>query len=606
MSVKKRTPIVFYGGTPTNPGQSTPYVQGIRPLDVHKTLSTATPDQLSFLMQSSCALWAQYGGIEVDQRVFDFDHHRYLLPIYMCDSKIMAWMKSAQMGATIYEVMRLLWFCRYHPIKAALFFPTADGVTKLAKDRLNPMIQSNKELRDNLSDGDALGLKHIKNIHGKQSSLYMLYLGGTASKDSVPLDILGFDEVRLCNPADIDQAIERVSHSTYKYQMYVSTSGFPGSDIAARFERGNQQYWHVRCNCTSGFIPSECFPECIIETKKKEVFLRCPTCKYIVTDPQNGAYVAHNPGADFPSFHISQFISRFIEPKEIWDSYMTTTNKKEFYNAKLGKPFVDAANVPITDTVLESCVNTDLHWLAKNPDRSTKRNCAMGVDQHGGNVYVTIMRRAKDGKKQIVHIEIVDSINPIYFQGGKPVSPFKRIYELMREFDVGMCVIDAMPNYNEAAQLARDFPGRVFIAWYQGEHQKDMIMWHDRIKAKEAIRRGGINIKVKWQVSINRYTAMDFSLSEFVNRNVEMPHPDALTQVIRSDKGFWEAENICRTRFFLHMKSLVRQRTFIGEENIGKSRMEWVYLGRDPHFAHSVLYTQIAMERLKRGAIIAV
>jgi hypothetical protein len=582
-------------------GQAPAFVRGIRPLDPKEQLAKATPQQVQMLLQSNFALWCTYGGIEVDQRPFEFDNHRYLLPIYMETAKEIAWMKSAQMGATIYEVLRLLWFTRYNTCKAALYFPTSDGVTKLAKDRLNPLIMSNEELRASVNQqDDALGLKQIENIHGRKSSLYMLYLGGQASKDSVPLDILAFDEVRLVNSDDIDQALERVSHSTFKYKMYVSTAGYPNLDIHQRFLRGTQKYWHVKCNCTDGFIPSECFPDCCIDTGD-EVYLRCPKCKTRIRDPQNGNYIEHNPGADYPSYHISQFISRFISPKEILQHYHRATNKKEFHNAKLGKPFVDQENVPITDDVLENCVHPDYRWLIRE-QRKQRRNCAMGIDQHGGNIYAVISKRDKDGRKQIVHLEIVDTANPQYWEGGKPTTPFKRAHELMIEFDIGMCVIDALPNYNEAAELARAFPGRVFIAWYGGEGQKDMVLWYDRARMKENIRRGSQKVKVKWQVALNRYTSIDFALSEFVDRNVMMPHPDALVQVVRNKEGRYGAENICRTRFWLHLKSIVRQKTFI-DETTGRYRMEWAQLGRDPHFVHAWNYCNVAIERLKRQAI---
>jgi len=618
---RKRTP--FTGGLPGQPEKATAIAKGITPLDVAETLKNATPEQVKMLMHANFALWAQYSGIEVDQHLFNFDRHRYLLPIYLDKSREMAWMKAAQMGATIYEVLRLLWFCRYHQVKAALYFPTADGVTKLAKDRLNPIIASNTELRENLTDGDALGLKHIRNVYGRISSLYMLYLGGTASKDSVPLDVLGFDEVRLCLEADIDQAIERISHSEHKYKMFVSTAGFPDVDIAARFLRGTQQYWHLKCGCPDGFIPSDCFPACIIDTGKAQkgeppnnyswwekcqhtgVFLRCPRCKYIIKTPQNGQYITHNPGADFPSFHISQLVSDYITPKEIWTSYNTTTNLKEFFNAKLGKPYVDKDNVPITEEVLQSCVNTDVNWLYDAP-RAERRNCAMGIDQHGGNNYVVVMKRGKDGIKKIVHLEIIEAANPRYQENGEEVSPFKRVYELFRHFDVGMCIVDGMPNYNEAAQMTRDFRGRCFVAWYGGETQKDVVVWGDRLKAKEGIKRGSKDIKTKYQVNLNRYTSMDYTLSEFVKRNVEMPHPDRLVQVVRSKDGRWGAEPICRTRYYKHLKALVRQKTKVltaMKEDTGKFRMEWIYLGLDPHFAHATNYANFALERLKRKPI---
>lgn len=950
------------GGNNGNGGSAAPpFLQGIRPLDPAAELAKATPEQISVLAHNSFALWSQFSGIEVDSRPFDFDKHRYLLPIYLDDSHEIAWIKSAQMGATIWEVLRLLWFCRYKTLKAGLYFPTQDGVNNLSKDRLGPIIRSIPELAmavSNAEGTEALNLKQIRNINNRVSSLYMLYLGGTASKDSVPLDVVAFDELRLVEAADVDQALERISHSTYKYKMYVSTAGYPScfagdttvvcrhkhsgsvlpvrmdlllssfeeyqvlsyhrrggnrtcwrdiksvishgekevvrvslwggheivctpdhrfaqldkarrghtfawtpisdvteypkafggvgpaegvlcvnefavkpnsqwnvrpeqdgpydlltyrvvglfiaegtlnksgelqiwqnggdavvpyvvkwakrnglkcrlrkdgvfisltcrqdlkvlfeacgdhaenkripekilqaspkqlkylvrglvdgdghvrpdgtfdyytvsktlvtqlrfvlmrlgvpaglhrrkgkdnvsilgkvcstkdsfvlstgraqlrkkevfpelgqvavksiipagvapvfdievdgnpwfvladsgclvhnSDIHKRFLLGNQLTWHIKCNCVDGFIPSDVFPECVAVTPK-EVYLRCPRCKMRIHDAQNGRYVAHNPGADYSSYHVSQFISKFITVKEIWDHFQRTVNKKEFYNAKLGRPYVDEENMPVTDDMLENCVNPDLRWLY-NEDSRVRKNCAMGVDQHGGNVYVVIIQRGPDGKKRLVHMEVVDQNNPQYWEAGKPISPFKRVHELMREFNVGLCVVDAMPNYNEATDLARAFPARVFVSWYGSEKQKDMVMWSDRLKYKETIKRGSRDIKLKWQCVLNRYNAIDYALSHFAGRELEMPHPDALVQVVRQPDGRYGAENICRTQFWVHMKSIVRQKEVINEQT-GTFRMNWVYLGRDPHFVHALTYACIAVERLKRQAV---
>ena len=86
-----------------------------------------------------------------------------------------------------------------------------------------------------------------------------------------------------------------------------------------------------------------------------------------------------------------------------------------------------------------------------------------------------------------------------------------------------------------------------------------------------------------------------------------MPHPDALIQVVRGiskgNKGRFVSENICRTRFWYHLKSIVRKKSWI-DEDTGRYRMEWQYLGFDPHFVHAWNYCNIAIERLKRKAII--
>ena len=39
---------------------------------------------------------------------------------------------------------------------------------------------------------------------------------------------------------------------------------------------------------------------------------------------------------------------------------MTTDNPKEFWNATLGKPYVDEDNIGVTDDELSGCINTDV------------------------------------------------------------------------------------------------------------------------------------------------------------------------------------------------------------------------------------------------------
>jgi phage terminase large subunit GpA-like protein len=361
----KRTPATEPAPSVFAGGQAPPFVQGIRPLDVADQLKNASPEQVKMLMAARSggfALWSQYSGIEVDNHRFEFDKHRYLLPIYLDMHDEVVLIKAAQMGATVYQLLFLIWWARHHNVKTGMYFPTKDGVGKLSKDRLTPLIQSNRELSSYIKDAaDTIGLKQIENIHGRTSSMYLLYLGGQASKDSVPLDVVVFDEVRLVKSEDIDQALERISHSEYKVKRFMSTAGFPNKDIHARFLRGNQMTWHVKCNCLDGFIPSEVFPECIVDTGK-EVYLRCPRCGMRIHDPQYGNYIAHNPKADVHSYSASQLISKFITPKEIWKSYLETTNKKEFYNAKLGRPYIDTENQPVTEETLQANVNPDIKW----------------------------------------------------------------------------------------------------------------------------------------------------------------------------------------------------------------------------------------------------
>lgn len=502
-------------------------------------------------------------------------------------------MKSAQMGATIFVLLKIFWFALYRNVKCCFFFPTQDGVNLLSKDRLAPIVASNPELVKSVEDTDTIGYKKI----GKKSALYLRHLGGVASKDSTPFDFIAFDEVRLLNAADIDQARERISHSSWKYVMQVSTAGLPHADIHRQFLQGTQNFWHTTCNCPDGVILSEVWPDCVAVTEK-EVYYRCPRCKVRITDPQNGRFIPHNPGAEVSSYHIHQMMSRFISPSEVWRAFQTTQNLKEFYNAKLGKPYVDEENVPVKPDDLVACENSDINW---GPVKSRKSQVAMGVDQMSGNNYVVIAERTPT-KKRIIHYEIIDTMNPQYAEAGKRVTPFKRLYQLMKEFDVDMCIIDAMPNANEAMDFAREFPKRVFVAWYLDSRgtSRDIVQWGDRPKDKQTIKRGGPKIKFKYTAILNRYLSIEFALSEIANRNCEWPTPDRLVQVARGlESGRFEPQPIMRNYFYLHMTKIIRQKTII-DEDVGKYRMEWVNLGLDPHTVHAWNYCNIALERLRR------
>jgi len=920
--------------------------------------ASISPEDLEALKRHNFLLWACTSGIKVDHKPFDIDSHKYLIPMYLDRAQEFVLMKSAQMGATIFVLLKIFWFCLYRSAKACFFFPTQDGVNLLSKDRLTPLVQSNAQLIEAVQDTDTIGYKKI----GKESALYLRHLGGVASKDSTPFDFIAFDEVRLLPAQDIDQAYERISHSIYKMIMHVSTAGYPHADIHRRFLEGTQNYWHTKCNCfplcqkiiarkigslipeavgldelrttytqyealswnlhhkiwqykpitkfhdngvksiieatfrngakvgvtedhpffqhagrkhartkavpigeipiattpaeqqervssvlvareipntgshvgfqkgqtaacqtpwdnltlyaigayvaegswkantwinfaqiegkplrdavlrwaglnnlpvnevesgvdvsitsrpdlirlfeecnkgcqnkrfpsavmlgskdqinvamegylagdghrfirdkdgrgydssrqwsccttsfelkdqlvflglrlgtplyvtyresegkrpawelqynpeshfnkprlgklssegsmstvsiksrepagqahvgcisvadnenfvladsgllvhncPDGVILSDCWPDCVAITDE-EIYYRCPRCKTRINDPQNGRFVQHNPGAHISSYHIHQMMSRYISPSEVWRAWQTTQNIKEFYNAKLGKPYVDEENVPVTTEDLIASENPEVVW---GPAHSKISQIAMGVDQMSGVNYVVIAERTET-KKRIIHYEIIDSMNPLYMEAGQRITPFKRLYQLMKDYRVNLCIIDAMPNANEAMDFARAFPKRVFVAWYLDSRgtQRDIVQWGDRPKEKLTTRRGGPKIKFKYTCILNRYLSIDFALSEIGNHNCEWGHPDRLVQTARGlESGRYEPQALMRTYFYLHMTKIIRQKTVV-DEDVGRFRMEWVNLGMDPHTVHAWNFCNIALERLRR------
>lgn len=573
--------------------KATPQVQSppkiIKPEDL-------TIDDLRHLSKDDFALWALTSGAQVDNNPVEFDNHRYLLPIYADNSTEIVWQKAAQLGATVYMLMRTLWWLYIHQgRKAGLYMPNKELVDNTSKDRLTPLIRSIPPIAEVTNPEDKLGLRSVGS-----SSFYMFHLGGKSSKDSVPLDYISFDEIRLCRDEDVDQALERVSHSPHKFKVFMSTCGIPDQDVHLRFTDGTQHIWLSQCGCPDGCDLARTFPDCVVadDPRHPDPYLRCPKCKYVIKDPQNGRYVPHNPSADYNSYNVSQLVSKFISLKEIWRTWQRTRNTSEFYNAKLGLPYVDEDSRGVTRDQLDAAVDSTQVWARPK----TKNDyTSMGVDQ-GAGYCVAVIADNTGSKKRIRHVEVIEQDNPEYIEpSGNKVSPFKRLGELMDEFNVRICVVDSMPNMNDALQFAQRFPARVFLAYYSKD-SKEVVSWQDRSRTKPTVRKAGPLLKFKYVAQLGRFPALDFALGEWAGGNVVMPPPEALRQMAFDEKTTQLTPMSPAHRLQDHMLRLIRRFRIVNEET-GDGKWEWIYTGGDPHLAHAMTYCFIGLERMRRAVI---
>lgn len=409
-------------------------------------------------------------------------------------------------------------------------------------------------------------------------------------------------------PADprpvFDITVDQFHNYVLENGAVAHNCGLPETDINARWLQGSQHIWMSKCGCSDGCDLARTFPECVISDDPRrpdEVYLRCPKCGWEIKDPQNGRYVALNPSAEFNSYHVSQLVSKFRTTKEVWQEYLRTTNVEEFYNAALGIPYIDGANRGVTPSQLEACINPELQWMIKIPKKD-RGPTVMGVDQ-GGMYNMAVIADLDDDKhkKRIRHVEIIEQHNPDYYKNGKQVSPFERLYEMMDEFNVKICVVDLMPNYNEALKFAQAFPGRVYLAHYQREG-KEVVKWKDRTKVDESIRKAGPLLKFKYQASMGRFPSLSYALGEWAEGNVQIPPLDGIRQMARSEdkdhKNQLRPESPAR-RLFAHLPRLVKYWHEI-DAQFGRGRWEWRYAGGDPHLAHAWNYCNVALERFRR------
>lgn len=559
-------------------------------------------------MKRRLALWASMSGIKVDHKVFSFADMPHLYPMYADRNPNIRVMKAAQRGASVYMLLRASHQCLYpdswgfnHPIKVGFYFPEKSGVSRLVKDRFIPMMHSCPDLMP-WANEQRQDMRPIND-----STFYFLFMAGTSTKDSVPLNSIFIDEVRLVSLDDIYQTYARLFASKpYKWKCHVSTAGYPSSDIDYLFMDSDQKWYYTTCeHCGKNQILSEDFPDCISEPAPHSTIQRwyyiCKYCRMEIKDPKQGLYIAHNPGHDNSGYQFSQLCGGldsygdwFLEPKDVMLQYRSTKDLKEFYNSVVGVPFVDENNRPVHMGMLPGFVNTMLDW-----GDPLGEDCYMGIDQMMGLNYVWIITR-RGQKWRVVWFEIIEDNDP-----------FRRCGQLMEEFDVVACITDALPNANDALRFAQDFEGKVFLAYY-GE-QSDPAIWDDDYHTPKKFKKVRKGTYSKYKVRFDKYKSYGRTLQAIKYGKVEWPEPrEHIISCRPYNGGVAQPLPIMMTHAYPHFVSAVREEVKkeegvggkgkkVSEHKIDDIKYRWVFLGCDPHALSSFNNAIWASERRRKS-----
>jgi phage terminase large subunit GpA-like protein len=96
-------------------------------------------------------------------------------------------------------------------------------------------------------------------------SLYIFsWTSGRTTTESVPMDVLTFDEVQDMTLGQMEKTRERLSASRVRFTVMGSTANWPDLDINHWYKRGTQHRFHTECPTCGVKKPlDEYFPQCI-------------------------------------------------------------------------------------------------------------------------------------------------------------------------------------------------------------------------------------------------------------------------------------------------------------------------------------------------------
>lgn len=579
------------------------------------------------------------GAIADVGRPLSFEGREFWRPIYeSMYGPSFCVMSSAQIGKSIMlfygiAAVALLFHARGKGIWHGLYLPTQEMVRVFSKGRLSPILRKIGEISGvrcgdvrpkDAADVMAAGGATAKRDPKEQDSYNFKRIGSSytflawmhgALVDAFPLDVVWLDEVRLMEPGLVDRVEKRITGSPIGWSGFTSTAGMPGDAIDVRFDSSDQRHFHNDCKCPDGVELNKAWPACLGERQGKQADLRgrhylyCPRCGTEIVDRGAGRWIAHNPGGAYPGFNPHKLITQQSLAGIVTRWTRPGRNDKEFMNSELGLTFMDAHASPLNQELLDACENPDLLWARPGDVART----AMGIDQMGGVNYYVVSERTRDDKRRIVHLEI-----------GWSDDPFQRAGQLMREYDVNVCCVEPLPNYNDAVRFANEFASRVFLVDYQEMKGGAELDWKDRPVEREGQRKADRATKTRYAVAVDQTRMFDTLASHWRDRWTETPATRALRQVVQREGGGEIEVALCRDVYHDHLKRIARRerrekRTADGvdqKEETGRVRYHWVKLARapdktapapvkgagaDPHFAYAELMNLIAWTRLRPG-----
>lgn len=544
----------------------------------------------------------------VDGHPFRLDNRRALWELYdqvpsspeEAFGQTLVLQKSAQMGATVLAMLANLYLAiKFAPCKTLYYLPDRGMAGDLSTTRFMPVVRSIPFAHALITGGGKdEGNTLTRLMPGIGSVFRFLWTsaqpGGVT--ESFPGDGLFLDEVQGMTLEQIDRVYERLSASRVRWRFLLSTPLFPDLDVNAFYRIGDQRQYHSDCACPDGVVLTDLFFQAFLnhtdaypvrfDEAVGDYRYYCPVCGEWIDDPQVGRWVAHNPGAPFRSYHLSQILSPTITARELLMAARavdTSDRRQNFACRKLGQPFADASQVLATMDVLHRCADEGqrlgLRWQASGS------GCFMGCDQMGGFIVATLAERRPDGRMALVHVELIQALDP-----------WVRLDALMAQYGVTVCVLEQLPNIDSARGFAHRWEGRVWLITAYGDLE-EFCAWGD-VTISKSDRKLASEYRDRWTLRADRYRVLDWAAARLREQFVVFPDPLGLQAEYKNDRGEVRRGPVFRDVFWLHYtKTGLVLRVDEDAAEVKTARREVLKLGLDPHASFSLLCLCLAWFR---------
>lgn len=450
--------------------------------------------------------WAYTSKVKLVTSVFSLNGHEFQVRPMSIRPQEKVIKKGTQGTFTEGEVLGTLNGMIYglYPAGAYYLFPSKDKVSEFSKSRFKPLIQDNPEsIGRYVRDTDSATLKRI-------GSGFLYFRSGRLSQDvggrgdmktsaalkGDPADHSVLDEWDEMDPKVEEFVDGRLAKSPVHTKSYLANPTLPDYGIDKKFQHSSMEYWHCKCLHCGKYTCldlEEYWPEnseCLVLKRQKDgsVIRACLHCEKEL-DPRFGEWVPFRQSqTEIIGFTIGHPSYPWIDVKNLLNQWENPeTDKANFIRLKLGRAYIEAENRLDIQQIYECCGTDGISYSDQGP-------CSMGTDQGGGDqdLFHVVIGKKAELKPKVIHLAIEKG--------------WDELDSLMKKFNVVRCVIDGLPNQEDARRFAQRFPGKVYLSYFS-EHQKGDYSWNEK----------------EYTVTSNRTEAMDASHKELGNQNIVLP-----------------------------------------------------------------------------------
>ena len=329
---------------------------------------------------------------------------------------------------------------------ALVVLPTGEMAERISQARFAKAINESPYLRRR-AHPDTGPIKSPANVQRRSLGSGVVYFVGSEQESQfsgIDADVVICDEFDLMRPDTLALMQSRTRSSRAPRLIATSTPTIESFGVSALYDRSDARRYELQCaNCESWQTPS--FPDSVDWDRLAVV---CRSCAGPLDPWRIGRWVSDCP--EQPDIHGYQ-LNRLVLPNPPLTAMRLAMNgtlpttRETFYRQDLGVPWIsEDARLTLDD--LQRCVGAPPF----DPLAFHFTRVAMGVDV-GKELHVVI-RGFYEGRWYLIRAQTCDE--------------FQELDQLLAQFKVSMCVVDAQPERRAVRDFYQRHPDKVRLCLY--------------------------------------------------------------------------------------------------------------------------------------------